>query len=144
MLPFDAPLWTLWLAFFASAGIGMTVACFSAKYDTVGFVLLGAWLGATSTIFLSDIYARVAFAIFVVYKMWHKNLSMGLLVGAGLITIPIAYTYVFNEITFWLCFIAITAVCAYAAFAIKDLLITLATSLLGAYVAVRVFLLIVI
>ncbi len=139
VLPFDAPLWSLWVAFFASAGIGVTVACFSARYDWVGFVLLGAWLGATSTLFLASIYARIAFAAFVLYKMWGKNKVTGAIVAAGLVVIPMGYAYVFNEVTFWLCFAAITLVCSYAAYAIKDLLITIATSLLGSYLAVRVF-----
>ncbi len=117
--------------------VGIIVACFTARFDSVGFVLLGAWLGATSTIFLANIYARCAFAAFVVYKMWKKNIRMGLLVGAGLIVVPILYLYTFNTVTFWLCMGAITVVCAFAAYAIKDLLVTVATSILGAYLSVR-------
>jgi len=139
VLPFNVEVWILWISFLGSTIVGMVVACFVAKHDWIGFVLLGAWLGATSTLFLSNIYARVVAGVFVGYKTWNQNRVMGLIAGAALIVIPFAYTYVFNEITFWICFAAITAVCAYSAFAIKDLLITIATSFLGSYLAVRVF-----
>ena len=138
VLPFNAPLWSLWLSFFGCVLVGAIVAGFTARFDWIGFILLGAWLGVTSTIFLSNIYARVAVAVFVLYKMWQKNLKMALIISACIIIIPFFYVYVFNEITFWICFIVIAIVYAYAAYVIKDLLNTIATSLLGSYLAVRV------
>ncbi len=91
-------MWSLWLTFAVSAVVGIVVASLTARYDSVGFVLLGAWLGATSTIFLSNIYARCAFAAFVVYKMWKRNLVAGILTGVALVVIPMGYFYVFNTV----------------------------------------------
>ena len=91
-------MWSLWLTFAASVIVGVIVSCLTAKYDTVGFILLGAWLGATSTIFLANIYARLAFAAFVLYKMWRRSITVAASVALALIILPMLYTMIFNEV----------------------------------------------
>ena len=71
--------------------LGITVACLVARFDTIGFVLLGAWFGATSSLILGNIIVRGAVAAFLLYKMWKVSLKLGLILAGGLVLIPLIH-----------------------------------------------------
>lgn len=137
VLPLNSPEWSLWLVFFFSILIGVVTSFYGAKYDWVGFVVLGIWIGMTFTIVLDKIYIRAIICLALVYKLWRVNRVMGIILGVGMLVIPMIYSFFPNQITMWVSFLGTAALCAIVAFYIQELLIELTTSLIGAYIAIR-------
>ncbi len=137
LLPFDAATWLVGLVLFMSLALGVASAHFAAKYQTAGFVLLGAWLGASFTVIFEDFIHRALVCAFLMYKIWRNQLLKGAIITAGLLFIPLIYTLYVNEITFWISFVSTTALCGVIAYSVEDLLVIIATSFIGAYLSVR-------
>jgi len=137
VLPFNTPEWLLWFIMIISLGMGFLAAYFSAKYNAVGFVLLGVWLGATFTIVFENIIIRTLVAAFLIYRVWFTDRIKGIILGVGLAAIPCIYIYFPNEYTLWFCLIGTSSLCGGIAYFLKDLLTTIATAFIGAYLTVR-------
>ncbi len=138
VLPFNTPEWLLWFILILSAGMGISAAYFAARYQAAGFILLGTWLGASFTIVFENIVIRALVAGFLVWRVWYtKERTKGIILGVGLLGIPSIYVYYANTYTFWLCLIGTSALCGAIAYYVKDLLTTLATAFIGAYLSVR-------
>ena len=137
VLPFNTPEWMLWFILMLSVGMGTGAAYMIARYKEAGFILLGAWLGASFTIVFENIIIRALVAGFLVYRVWKTERVKGIILAAGLLLIPTLYTFYANETTFWICIIGTSALCGAIAYSLKDLLTTLATAFIGAYLSVR-------
>jgi hypothetical protein len=137
VIPFDSPEWVLWLILIISVVFGVIAAFMVAKYQAAGFVLLGAWFGASFTIVFKNIILRAIISAFLVYKMWKRERVKSIILAAGLLVIPTIYTIWANEITFWVSLVGTCILCGVSAYFLKDLLVTLTTSFIGAYFIVR-------
>lgn len=137
VIPFDSPEWVLWMILVISLIFGVVAAFMIAKYQAAGFILLGAWFGASFTIVFTNIILRAVIAGFLVYKMWKKERAKSLVLGGGLLAIPMVYTIWPNEVTFWVSLVGTCALCGASAYFLKDLLVTLTTAFIGAYIIVR-------
>ena len=137
VIPFDSPEWVLWVILVISLTFGVIAAFMVAKYQAAGFVLLGAWFGASFTIVFKNIILRAVISAFLVYKMWKKERVKSIILAAGLLAIPTIYTIWANEITFWVSLVGTCILCGVSAYFLKDLLVTLSTSFIGAYFVIR-------
>ena len=137
VLPFSSPNWVLWLIFLISLTFGVFTAYMIARYQNAGFILLGVWFGASFTILFKNIIFRIVVAAFLIYKMWKKERVKSIILATGLLVIPSIYTIWANEITFWVCLVATSALGGISAYFLKDLLVTITTSFIGAYLTIR-------
>jgi len=88
VLPYDTPEWSIWLIIILSVILGIGTGYITAKYQAVGFVLLGVWLGTSFTLVLENFVIRGAVAGFVLYRVWYKQRTIGIVLAAGLLIIP--------------------------------------------------------
>lgn len=137
VLPFDPPKWILWTTLLISVVMGAIAAYFIARYQAAGFVLLGVWFGASFTILFKNFVLRVIISAFLIYKMWKSARVKALVLSGGLLAIPLLYTLWPNEATFWASLAGTSALCGVSAYFLKDLLVTVATAFVGAYLAAR-------
>lgn len=136
-LPLDAAIWVVCLVEALSVGIGIGLAYFTAKNQVLGIVLLGLWMGVSFTVVLQDFVIRALISGFLLYKIKSKGFAKSALMAAGLLFIPLLYTFFASEITFWISFGATTILCGMIAYSAKELIISIATSLIGAFLVVR-------
>lgn len=90
----EVAAWLLWIEFAVSLALGAGVGYFLAEYDTIGFILLGAWFGATTTVLFQNIFLRAVVSGLLVLKMWFTARNEGIALGASLFLIPIVFTYI--------------------------------------------------
>ena len=86
--------WLLWVEFIVSLGLGTGCAYLLSKFDAIGFVLLGAWFGATTTVLFQNIFLRAIVSGLLVYKMWDTTKNEGIALGSSLFLVPILFTYI--------------------------------------------------
>lgn len=91
--------WLLWIEFLLSIGLGTGAAYLLSKFDAIGFVLLGAWFGATTTVLFQNIVLRFIVSGLLVFKMWFtERKKEGIVLGSALFLVPILFTYVFVNV----------------------------------------------
>eukprot|EP00826_Nyctotherus_ovalis_P061993 TRINITY_DN8889_c0_g1_i16.p1 TRINITY_DN8889_c0_g1~~TRINITY_DN8889_c0_g1_i16.p1 ORF type:complete len:446 (+),score=106.73 TRINITY_DN8889_c0_g1_i16:72-1409(+) len=136
-LPLDAAIWVVCLVEALSVGIGIGLAYCTAKNQILGIVLLGLWMGVSFTVVLQNFIIRALISGFLLYKVRSKGFAQSALMAAGLLFIPLFYTFFPSEFTFWFSFGATTILCGMIAYSAKELIISIATSLIGAFLVVR-------
>ena len=136
-LPLNAPVWGVGFALLLSVAFGVPAAYYAAKHQAAGFILLGAWMGASFTIVLQNFIVRACVSGLLLYTVRSAGFVKSIAYAAGLLFIPLIYTLFVNEVTFWISFISTTLICGVIAYSVKELLITIATSFIGAYLVVR-------
>lgn len=86
--------WLVWLELMISIALGTALGYFLSKIDIVGFIILGAWFGATTTFLFQNIIIRAIVSAALVWKLWEKAKYPGIALGSCLLIIPILFTYV--------------------------------------------------
>jgi hypothetical protein len=131
--------WVALLELIISLGLGAVGGYYCYKYDIVGFIILGAWLGATTTILFQNIVIRAIATGLLIYRLWEPAKTIGIILGSCIFLIPILYTYVLVDVyMFWACFVVMAVVGSVIAYLLRNTLVNIGTSFLGAYLVISV------